>query len=66
MDFIKTWTFDFVKDKYVGILDSSHYLFIIVCLIGLVMQFAGIKKGKELAGGSIILYIFLRIIEASL
>lgn len=66
MDFLKNWTFNFLKDKYIWLLDSSYYLFIIVCLIGLTMQFAGIKKGKSLAGGSIILYIFLKVIEVSL
>ena len=49
-----------------GTIINSRYIFIITCLMGLLLYTAKIKKGRDIAVGSVIIYAVLRVVAACL
>lgn len=45
---------------------NSKYIFIVACLLGLLLYTAKVKKGRDIAVGSIIIYAVLRVVATCL
>ena len=52
----------FLKNLIFG----SKYIFIVICMTGVILYAARIKKGRDIAVGSIIIYAVLRVVAACL
>lgn len=65
-DFLVNKTYESFVSIYCTLFDASYLIFVIVCMIGLLMYYAGIKKGKDLSAGSIIIFFMLEVLRSCL